>query len=205
MKPVPFEPLEPGVYREHVEVRDGADLVARVPGTVTIVHPAGSALPVLSVTGTFNVRVAGIRIHSEEPIELGVLVAAPAATLDLVEITGQIRRAIDLSRASTLTVRGSRITTGGTVVSVPDDGHATFVNSILARAGTSGEPAVSVEPSAYLVLRGNVFAGFGTDIIGGVPAARRAELLAGNIVVPSERPAAAPRPAPRTRAPEGGR
>lgn len=197
--------VEPGVYREHVEVRDGADLVARVPGTVTIVHPAGSALPVLSVTGTFNVRVAGVRIDSEEPIELGILVAAPAATLDLVEITGQIRRAIDLSRASTLTVRGSRIATGGTIVSVPDDGHATFVNSILARTGTSGDPAVSVEPSAHLVLRGNVFAGFGTDIIGGVPAARRAELLAGNIVVPSERPAAASRATSRTRAPEGGR
>ena len=46
--------VEPGIYREDVEVRDGADLVARVPGTVTIVHPAASTLPVLSLTGAFN-------------------------------------------------------------------------------------------------------------------------------------------------------
>jgi serine/threonine protein phosphatase PrpC len=197
--------VEPGLYREDVEVRDGADLVARVPGTVTIVHPAASTLPVLSVTGAFNVRIAGIRIESEGPAEIGVYVAAPAVTLDLVEIAGQIRRAIDLSQASSLTVRGSRIATAGTVVSVPEDGQATFMNSVFVRTGTSADPAVSAAPSAHLALRGNVFAGFGAEIIGGVPAAGRAELLAGNIVVPAERPPAAARPAPRTRTPEGGR
>jgi serine/threonine protein phosphatase PrpC len=197
--------VEPGVYREHVDVRDGTDLIARVPGTVTILHPPDSALPALSLTGAFNVRVAGIRVDSETPIEIGVRVAAPAATLDLVEITGQIRRAIDLSLASTLTVRGSRIAVAGTVLSVPDDGHATFVNSVLVRTGTSAEPAASVAPSGHLVLRGNVFAGFGTDVIGGVSPARRAELLAGNIVIPAERPPAAVRAAPRTRTGEGGR
>jgi hypothetical protein len=34
------------------------------------------------------------------------------------------------------------------------------------------------------VLRGNVFAGFGNRILDGVPPAQRAELLAGNIVIP---------------------
>jgi hypothetical protein len=195
--------IEPGVYREAVEVRDGADLVARLPGTVTIVHPARSPLPALSLTGAFNVRIAGIRIDSEAPIDVGVRVAVPAATLDLVEIGGQIRRALDLSPASSLTLRGSRIATGGTVLDVLDEGHATIVNSVLVRTGGSGDPAVSLGPSAHLVLRGNVFAGFGGEVIAGVSAARKGELLAGNIVVPAERPAAGNPVAPRTRTREG--
>jgi PPM family protein phosphatase len=197
--------VEPGVYREQVEVRNGADLVARVPGTVTIGHLAGSALPALSLTGPFNVRVAGIRIDSDAPADVGVRIAAPAATLELIEITGQIRHAIELSPASSLIVRGSRIAIAGTVLSLPDEGHATFVNSVLVRTGTSGEAAVSVGPSAQLVLRGNVFAGFGPEVLEGVVAARRAELLAGNLVVPAERAPATGRGGSRTRAPEGGR
>jgi hypothetical protein len=197
--------VEPGVYREQVDVRNGADLVARVPGTVTIGRLAGSALPPLSLTGPFNVRVAGIRIDSDAPADVGVRITAPTATLDLIEITGQIRRAIDLSPASSLIVRGSRIAIAGTVLSLPDEGHATFVNSVLVRTGTSGEAAVSVGPSAQLVLRGNVFAGFGPEVLEGVVAARRAELLAGNLVVPAERAPATGRGGSRTRAPEGGR
>lgn len=195
--------VEPGVYREAVEVRDGADLVARVPGTVTIVHPGQTSRPVLSIIGAFNVRVAGIRIDAETPIEVGVRVAAPTATLEMLDITGQMRRAIDLSQLSSLTIRGSRIAIGGTVLTVTDDGHATLVNSVLVRSGAATEPALSIGPAAHLVLRGNVFAGFGGDIVGGVSATRRAELLAGNIVVPVDRPPAA-RPAPRTRS-SGGR
>jgi len=44
--------------------------------------------------------------------------------------------------------------------------------------------AISLSPSAHVVLRGNVFAGFGTRILDGIPPAQRAELLAGNIVIP---------------------
>ncbi len=58
--------VEPGVYRERVDVRSGADLIARVPGTVTIARPAGSAVPALSLTGPFSVRVAGITIDSDD-------------------------------------------------------------------------------------------------------------------------------------------
>jgi hypothetical protein len=58
---------------------------------------------------------------------------------------------------------------------------------------------------SHLVLRGNVFAGFSADVIEGVSQARRAELLAGNIVVAAERPAPAGRGAARPRASETGR
>ena len=175
--------VEPGIYREHVDLHSGADLVARVPGTVTIARPAESSVPALSVAGPFSVRVTGIRIDSDSPAETGVRIAAAAATLELVEITGTIRRAIDVSPGSTLAVRGSRIAIPGMVMALRDDGYATLVNCLVIRTGAGSGGAVSVTPAARLVLRGNVFAGYGAEVIEGADPARRTELLAGNIVV----------------------
>jgi len=197
--------IEPGVYREHVELDSGADLVARVPGTVTIAPADGSNAPALSLTGQFNARVSGIRIEPERPVDTGIRITAPAATLELIEITGPVRRGIDLSPASGVTVRGSRFSIPGPLLSVPDDAYATLVHCVAIRAGGSGGPALSAGTSARLVLRANVFSGYHADVIDGVGPARRAELLAGNLVIPPD-PAPAPaRPAPRTRASSGGR
>ena len=124
--------------------------------------------------------------------------------MELVEITGPIRRGIDLSPASTVTVRGSRFAISGLLLAVPDDGYATLVNCVAINNGGSGA-AISVGASARLVLRGNVFAGYGTDVIEGAGAARRAELLAGNVVVAAEPPHGAPRSTPRQRSPQGVR
>lgn len=197
--------VEPGVYREHVELRDGPDLAARVPGSVTILHAGDSRLPALSLSGPSNVRVTGIKVDAESPADIGIRITAPAAALDLVEIAGQFSRAIDLSAASSVTLRGGRIAIPGTLLLLSSDGHATFVNSVLVRTGAGAGPAISSNPLAHLVLRGNVFAGFNPDVIDGVSPARRAELLAGNIVVPAERPPAAGRDLSRSRASEGGR
>jgi len=178
--------VEPGIYREHVELRSGADLVARVPGTVTISRPMDSMYPALSLTSPFNVRVVGIRIESDAPAGVGIRVTTPSATLEMIEIAGQFRRAIDLSAGSTLTMRGSRVSMTGSLLEVPDDASATLLNSVIVRAGGPAGPAISTRPTARLVLRGNVFAGFGADIIDGVAAAQRTELLAGNLVVAAE-------------------
>jgi len=179
--------IEPGEYHEAVVVGDGVDLIARIPGTVTIAHGGDPTAPALSIVGAFNVRVAGIRIDAQAPLQAGVRVSAPAATLELVEIGGPIRRAIDLAPGSALTVRGSRIVVEGELVAVPDAGQATFVDSVLVRSGGAGEAAFSLKPSSHLALHGNAFAGFGAEIVEGVTAARRAELLSGNLVAEGRR------------------
>jgi serine/threonine protein phosphatase PrpC len=208
--------VDPGTYRERVDLRDGVDLIARVPGTVSIAAEAGgsAAAPLLSISGALNVRVAGIKIESgaDAPVDTAVSISAPAATLDMIEIAGA-RQAFALSPSSSITVRGSHISVADSLLAIPDDGHATFANSVLTRlGGTAGAPAgvsssgnaargtesvpganagpatpssaISLSPSAHVVLRGNVFAGFGNRILDGVPPAQRAELLAGNIVIP---------------------
>jgi hypothetical protein len=200
--------VDPGTYRERVDLRDGVDLVARVPGTVSIAGEGGAgASPMLSISGPLNVRVAGIKIESatDTPVDTAVSISAPAATLEMVEIAGA-RQAFTLSSASSITVRGSHISVTESLLAIPDDGHATFTNSVLTRSGSGGRAtatatgtesvpaanagpgtpasALSLSPSAHVVLRGNVFAGFGTRILDGVSPAQRSELLAGNIVLP---------------------
>jgi PPM family protein phosphatase len=196
--------VEPGVYRERLELGDGVELAARVPGTVTVVSPGGAGIPALSVSGTLGVRVTGINISTETQVDVGVRVTAPSATLDLVEITGPIRTAIELAPGSAVTVRGSRIVVAGTILALRDEEHATIQNSILVRSGGPGDPALSIAPAAHLALRGNVFSGFGGEIVAGAAPAQRAELLAGNVVVPIERPAP-PAGAARPRGARGGR
>ena len=180
--------VEPGVYAELIHLPDGVDLMARVPGTVTVARPAGArpATPGLIIGGNRNVRVFGIRFDApaESAAEVGIRVASPAATLELVEITGAIRQAIALSPASSMTMNGGRIAVPGKLVVVGDDGHASFVNSVFTRANASTEAAIVASPAAHLTLRGNAFSGFGADLIAGLPEARRRELLEGNIVVP---------------------
>ena len=180
--------VEPGVYTELVHLPDGVDLLARVAGTVTVSRPpsARAGTPGLIVGGNRNVRVFGIRFDAPAvtPGDVGIRVASPAATLELVEITGAIRQAIALSPASSVTMNGGRIAVPGKVVVVGDDGHAAFVNSILTRTPASAEAPITATPAAHLTLRGNAFSGFSGDIIAGLPEARRRELLEGNLVVP---------------------
>jgi serine/threonine protein phosphatase PrpC len=183
--------VEPGVYPERVLVNDGIDVVARVAGTVTIRRPPGSdaAGPVVMLAGSRNVRLSGIRVEAlpESPGEIGIRVSCPDATLDLVEVAGAIRQAIALSPAASVTMRGSRVTAGGALIALPEEGHATFVNNIFVRTGGPGPAPIDADPSAHLVLRGNVFSGYGVEIIRGLPDARRRELLEGNVVVPPVR------------------
>lgn len=179
--------VEPGIYPELVHLRDGIDLVARIPGTVTIARPGGARpnTPGMIITGDRNVRVAGINVEAapELPADLAIRIAAPV-TLELMVLTGPIRQAFGLSPGASLTLRGSHVAIPGTLVTVVDDGHATFVNNVMTRTAPGPEPPITGSAAAHITLKGNAFHRFGTEIIRGVPDARRKELLDGNIVVP---------------------
>ena len=93
------------------------------------------------------------------------------------------------------------------LLALPDDGHATIRELHPRRAAADPARAGAVGGAGRRIscCAGNVFSGFGADIVDGVAPAQRAELLAGNVVVPIERPAAAPAGAARPRAARGGR
>lgn len=179
--------IEPGLYTELVHLADGVDLVARVPGTVTLARPAAArpGTPSLIIGGARSVRVSGIRFDApmDAPGDVAIRIASAAATLELVEITGAIRQAFALSPAASVTMNGGRVAVPGKLVVVGEDGHATIVNSVLTRTGSGTETPITASPASHLTLRGNAFIGFGTEIIAGLPEMRRKELLDGNVVV----------------------
>lgn len=184
--------VEPGEYAEQVVVREGVDLVARVPGSVTITRPRGlpSSVPSLVAGGASVVRISGLRVSSDvDPADAtAVSVLGAGAALDMVDI-GRHRRAIEMAPGSSLAMHGSRVGVGSALVAVPDTSQASLTNNIFVRSGATAEAPISASGTSRLTLTGNVFTGFDPEIIRGLSPARRLEVLAGNIVVP---PAPAP-------------
>ncbi|MEX2661817.1 MAG: protein phosphatase 2C domain-containing protein, partial [Vicinamibacterales bacterium] len=132
--------VEPGAYVEQVIVADGVDLVAREPGSVTISRPAALDPSVAGVQagGTRPVRISGIHVSATAlPAGAGIAIAGAGVTLELMEISGPLGRAIAVLPDASVTVRGSRVAVTGAVLSVPDGSQATLVNNILTRAAAS--------------------------------------------------------------------
>jgi len=187
--------VEPGEYAEFVVVPEGVNLVARLPGTVTISRPAGldPSMPGMIAGGARTSRISGV--HLTSPPELsgaaGISVSGDGVILDLVRISGSVGRAIALDSGSSVTMQGSRVDASGSVIDVPEGAQASFSNNIFVRSSRSAEPPISAGPSSRLTLTGNVFAGFAPEIVRGVSDARRKELLESNLVVPPPRRAPA--------------
>ena len=139
-------------------------------------------------------RIAGVQVTSGGVADAAAIsVGGAGVTLDMIEI-GQHRRAVELAPGASMTMNGSRVGVGASLVTVPDTSQASFTNNIFVRNGASADPAIVAGGTSRLTLTGNVFSGFDPEIVRGLSAARRREILAGNIVVP---PAQPPRPSPR--------
>jgi hypothetical protein len=182
--------LEPGVYREQVMVRDGVDLVARVPGSVTFARPvesAGGEWVSITAPGVLDARISGIRIDSsrEAPVDVGLRVSGQGGRVDLVEMSGPMRSGVELLAPGAVTIHGSFFAVQGTAVTMTDGTEATIANSVFFRTGPL-EPPIALSGNARPAFSGNVFAGFGADIIKGVSAEQRRQLLGGNTMVASE-------------------
>jgi hypothetical protein len=188
--------VEPGTYEESVLLASGIDLVARVPGSVTIRRPAtaDAATAPLTIAGALNARVSGIRVETpaDRPADVAVRIAGPAGTLELIEVTGPFRHVFAVAPSSSLSMYGGRVASGGSLVAVPDEGQVTFVNCVFTRGTPSADAPLSAAPTARIVLRGNVFSGYGAEIVRGLAEPRRREILSGNLVVPAEPRGAAP-------------
>jgi serine/threonine protein phosphatase PrpC len=184
--------VEPGEYQERVIVPDGVDLMARIPGSVIVSRPAGldPSLPGVVAGGAQTTRISGIRIASPpaSPGETGISIGGDGVTLELVQIVGASKHAIGLAAGASVTMLGSRVEAASGVISIPDGSQATFGNSIFVRTAPSSEPPITAGSMSRLTLTGNLFSGFEPEIVRGLSAARRKEVLEGNIVVPPEAP-----------------
>ena len=182
--------LEPGVYPERVVVREGVDLVARIPGTATIARPSNASGEVIgiSVFGNRSSNVTGIRIEStpELPIDVGIRIFGQGGMLDQLDISGSMRAGIEVMPAGAVVVRASWFAVEGPAMVLGDDAQAALTSNVLLRMGRPVDTPFAMSASSQAVFRRNVFAGFGTDVVKGLPATTRQQLLAGNFVIASE-------------------
>ncbi len=181
--------VEPGTYREQVMVPDGVDLVARIPGSVTLARSLGMEGEWVSLTalGNRSTRISGIRVQStrEEPVDVGVRLSGQSIAIDLVDLGGPMRSGIELLAPAAVTIQGSFLSVEGAAITMAEGTQATVSNSVFFRAGPPGPP-IRVTGAARPSLSRNVFAGFGADIIKGVSADERRQLLGGNFMVAAE-------------------
>ena len=181
--------VEPGIYPERVVVPDGVNLVARVPSTVTIARAADSAGEWVAITalGQLDAEISGIRLEStvQLPIDVGIRVAGQR-TIELVEMSGPMRTAIEVLTGGTLTLHGSHFAVAGSVLTTKELSHALVTRSVFLRTGRTPAPPITIAPMARTAFRGNVFAGYGAAIAKGLSAAERQQFDAANVIVPSE-------------------
>jgi PPM family protein phosphatase len=168
--------VEPGIYRERIDIPDGVDLMARVAGTVIVARPPGAVGEAvgLSAQGDSSGRIAGIRVEStpELPLDFGVRISGQGRTVELLEVGGPMRAGIDVLPAAGLTIHGSHFEVTGPAIMFAERAHGVVTSCVFLRRGVLSEAAIHVLPSAEVALRRNVFAGYGTDIIRGFSGER---------------------------------
>jgi len=182
--------LEPGTYTEQVAIPNGVDLVARVPGKTMLTRGQTATSAWRAVTASGGGRIYGIRIESkpEAPVAVGIRVSGADRRIELIDFDGPMRAAIELTAATTVTIRGCTLTTGkGPAITMDATSDVIIANNTFIHAGGGGpEPALSLKDAGRTVVSRNLFGGYGTEIIRGVSPDERAQLLSGNFVVASE-------------------
>jgi PPM family protein phosphatase len=178
--------LEPGAYEERIVVPEGVDLIARVPGTVTMRRPAGSLGPWVAITldGMDGGRLAGLRIESrpEVPVDVAIRVTGQGRTIEMVDVIGPAESALELLASASVVLQASVLEVPALAARLEDGAHATLTHNIVSRVGRTRVPAISLAASARLVLSRNVLAGFGPVLLDGPGAAAHGD-ISGNFVI----------------------
>jgi PPM family protein phosphatase len=189
--------LEPGVYGDRVTLGNGVSLVARIPGSVSFVRPATPTAPAsgewtaITANGDLGSRISGIRIEStlELPIDVGIRVAGQGKTLDLVELSGPMRAGLELAPGASARLSGGHFSVPAVAILVGDEGQLEAAGNIILRAGRAPvPPPVRVGDGAQVILRQNVFVGYGIDVVKGVSPSERQQILGANVIVNAEPP-----------------
>jgi serine/threonine protein phosphatase PrpC len=182
--------VEPGTYAERLFLPDGVDLAARVPGTVVLARPSNASGDVvaLSAFGTSSSSVSGLTIESTPalPIAVGVLVTGQGVALEQITFKGSMRAGIEVTPTAGVSVRSSTFSVQGPAIALAGEADAVLTGNTFLRAGRQAHAPFTLSPTSQAVFRGNVFAGFGADVVKGMPAAALQQLLAGNYVVACE-------------------
>jgi PPM family protein phosphatase len=182
--------LEPGTYAERIYVKDGVDLAARIPGTAIVTRPASASGEVIaiSVFGSMTSSISGLRVESTSanPIDVGVRISRQGVNLSLMQFSGPMRTAVEVQPYASVNVLASHFAAQAQLVTLADESQAVLTSNVMLRSGPPTEVPFAVAPSSQMVLRQNVMAGYGSDLVKGLSPKATQQLLAGNVVMACE-------------------
>jgi hypothetical protein len=185
--------IAPGEYQEALVVPSGVQLLAKVPGSVTLRAPEQSrdaiAITLSDGTGT---RISGIRIvgSAQRPFAAGIRLAATDVTVDDVWIEANVDTGIDIVSDGDVTVRTTRFSgITGVPIRVGPMARPHLERDVFVHDPPARMPAIDVASDTNIQLRDNVFVGYPDAIK--TDAARRGQLLQDNLIVGA--PPASPR------------
>ncbi len=157
------------MYAERIDVPDGVNLEARVPGTVTVRRAPGSvgAWVAIVLRGTLGGRLAGVRIEStpDAPIDVALQVAGQGRIIELLDVIGPVQAAVELLPSASAVLQGSVLEVPALAVRLEDGARATLTNNIVSRLGRTRGVPISLTGAAQLTLSRNVFSGFGPVLV----------------------------------------
>jgi serine/threonine protein phosphatase PrpC len=177
--------IDPGDYQEALVVPSGVQLVARVPGSVTLHAPDQSrdAVAVTLADGT-GTRLSGLRIvgTAQRPFAVGVRVAASDAHVDDVAIEANVATGIDIVSDGDVTIRTSRFTdVDGVPVRAGAMARPLLEHDVFTHEPATRAPAIEIAAEAMPQLKNNVFIGYAEAIKDA--GHREQQLLQHNLIV----------------------
>jgi serine/threonine protein phosphatase PrpC len=190
--------VAPGEYAEEVTMKDGVSLEARTPGTVALVAtPERPGWVSLTAAGLDN-RIVGLHLlgRGEAPIAVGLRLRGHGVQVVDVTIEGHVGTGADIGNDGDIIVSASRFAEiDGVPIRVGAGARPLIRQNVFVQRPDGRSPAAEIAMDASPSLQGNVFVGYADEL--NAPPALRAQLLDGNLSIPSRpRPAAAPRRTP---------
>jgi PPM family protein phosphatase len=157
--------VEPGEYAETVALKDGVNLVARVPGSVVLVAPPGQRAWVsLTADGRLGNRVSGVRVlgRPQAPIAVGMRLGGHDLLVDDVTVEGVVAVGMDLVNDGTMIIRASRFTdVTGLAIRLGPATRPIIRQNVFANATPPLHPsAIDVANGARPQLTANLFVGY---------------------------------------------
>jgi len=196
--------VEPGEYRERLELTSGVRVISRVPRGATLRLPGSSpetdpAVVAFEVTGAV---LSGFRILGDAatPLGSGVLVRNSTVTLSDLEIAGARGAGVEYRGGSGGSILGGYFhDNAAAAIAVGSGASPRIAHNAFVRNAASERAAgtIFVESDAHPTITANTFVNFKPDAVVVPPRADFGELASGNWFIPPQAP-----PAPSGR---GGR
>jgi serine/threonine protein phosphatase PrpC len=161
--------LEPGEYAERVFLKDGVDLIARDPGTATVVAPSGDLGGAsITVNGRLGSRISGLRLlgRPTAPLSVGLRLSGDNVIVDDLAFEGDVLVAVEVASPGSIAVHSSRFfDVQAAAIRIGPGATPSIRHNLFSRKASSGtEAAIEVADSASPRLMANLFVGYANAV-----------------------------------------